>query len=104
MAITESRPNELILIDLEFLKPFAARNIAEFTFKPQGDQTLVTWTMSGKNKFIAKIFCSFMNMDKMIGKEFEKGLASMKASSAFLRERMAWLRAPQSRLPSESPA
>jgi hypothetical protein len=79
MTITESRPSELIRIRLEFLKPFAANNTAEFTFKPEGDQTLVTWSMEGKNNFIAKAFCLFMNMDKMAGGQFEKGLASMKS-------------------------
>jgi hypothetical protein len=79
MTITESRPSDLIRIKLEFLKPFAATNRAEFTFKPQGDQTVVTWSMEGKNNFMAKAFCLFMNMDKMVGSQFEKGLANMKA-------------------------
>ncbi len=79
MTITESRPSELIRIKLEFFKPFAATNIAEFTFKPKGDQTAVTWSMNGKNNFMAKAIHLFMNMDKMIGGQFEKGLASMKS-------------------------
>jgi hypothetical protein len=79
MTITESRPSELIKIKLEFLKPFAATNSAEFTFKPEGNQTVVTWSMEGRNNFIAKAFCLFMNMDKMVGGQFEKGLASMKS-------------------------
>src|ERR671919_223025 len=79
MAITESRPSELIRIKLEFLKPFAATNTAEFTFKPEGSQTIVTWSMSGKNNFMAKAIHLIMNMDKMIGGQFEKGLASMKS-------------------------
>ncbi len=79
MEITESQPNDLILIKLDFLKPFAATNMTEFTFKPEGDQTKVTWTMSGKKNFMMKAFCMFMNMDKMVGKDFEKGLAQMKA-------------------------
>jgi len=79
MTITESRPSDLIQINLEFLKPFAATNTAEFTFKPEGDQTLVTWSMSGRNNFISKMFCLFMNMDKMVGGDFEEGLANMKA-------------------------
>ena len=56
MTIAESRPNDVIRIDLEFLKPFAAKNLAEFTFKPVGDGTEVTWTMTGKNNFMAKAF------------------------------------------------
>jgi uncharacterized protein YndB with AHSA1/START domain len=79
LTITESRPNDLIRMKLEFLKPFQATNTVEFTFKPQGDQTLVTWTMMGKNNFIAKVLHLFMDMDKMVGGDFEKGLAQIKS-------------------------
>jgi hypothetical protein len=79
MTIAESRPNDVIRIDLEFLKPFVANNLAEFTFKPAGDGTNVTWTMSGKNNFMAKAFNLFVNCDKMVGGEFEKGLANMRS-------------------------
>jgi hypothetical protein len=79
MTITDSHPNDLIKIKLEFIKPFAATNATDFTFKPQGDQTAVTWTMSGDNNFIGKAFSLFMNMDKMIGSDFERGLAQMKS-------------------------
>ena len=79
MTLTESRPSDLIRIKLEFMKPFAATNTAEFTFKPEGNQTAVTWSMSGKNNFMAKAIHLFMNMDKMIGGQFEKGLAQMKS-------------------------
>jgi len=79
MTITESRPNDLIGIKLEFLKPFAATNTTEFTFKPEGDQTVVTWSMFGENNLMSKAFGLFMNMDKMVGGDFEKGLAQMKA-------------------------
>ena len=79
MTLTESRPPELIRITLDFLKPFAASNIAEFTFRPEGSQTVVTWAMSGKKNFIARAVCLFMNMEKTVGGEFEKGLAQMKA-------------------------
>ena len=50
-----------------------------FTFKPQGNQTLVTWTMTGHNNFIGKAICLFMNMDTMVGGQFEKGLQNMKS-------------------------
>jgi len=80
MTIMESQPNDLILINLEFFKPMAGVALTEFTFKPEGNQTVVTWTMTGKNNFIGKAMCLFMNMDKMIGGQFEKGLAAMKAS------------------------
>jgi len=72
-TITESRANELVRLKLEFFKPMAGVSTAEFTFKPQGNQTQVTWDMTGKNNFIAKAFCMFMNMDKMIGGQFERG-------------------------------
>ena len=78
MTITESRPSDLIRIRLEFLKPFAATNTTEFTFKPQGEQTVVTWSMAGRNNFVAKAVHLFMDMDKMVGSDFEKGLAAMK--------------------------
>jgi hypothetical protein len=74
MTLTESRPSELVRIKLEFLKPFAAVNTTEFSFAPQGsDSTTVTWSMDGKNNFMSKAFCLFMNMDKMVGGDFEKG-------------------------------
>ena len=79
MTMTESRPSDLIRIKLEFFKPFAATNIAEFTFKPEGNQTAVTWSMTGENNFMAKAIHLFMNMDKMIGGQFEKGLAQIKS-------------------------
>jgi len=79
MTITESRPYELIRFRLDFVKPFAVTNTAEFTFTPRGVQTAVTWSMSGRQNFMAKAFCMFMSMDKMVGGEFEKGLAQMKS-------------------------
>ncbi len=79
MTITESRPSDLIRIKLEFLKPFAATNTAEFTFKPDGDQTAVTWSMAGQSNFIGKTFCLFMDRDKMVGGKFEEGLSRMKS-------------------------
>jgi hypothetical protein len=78
MTITESRPDELLRIKLDFLKPFKVTNIAEFTFQAQGGQTLVTWSMSGENNFMGKVFGLIINCDKMIGGDFEKGLAKMK--------------------------
>src|SRR5467141_1868042 len=79
MTIIESRPSELIRVKLEFFKPFAATNTAEFTFKPEANQTVVTWSMFGEKNFMAKAIHLFMNMDKMIGGQFEKGLAEMKS-------------------------
>src|SRR5262249_6052217 len=79
MTLTESHLPDSITIKLEFVRPFAATNDVEFTFQPVGDQTSVTWAMSGKNNFMSKAICLFMNMDKMVGGDFEKGLASMKS-------------------------
>ena len=79
MTIVESRPNELIRLKLEFFKPMAGICSAEFAFKPAGNQTEVTWSMAGKNNFIAKAMCLFMSMDKMVGGQFEQGLATLKS-------------------------
>jgi hypothetical protein len=78
MTITESRPGELVRIKLEFLKPFAATNMAEFSFTPQADRTAVTWSMTGQNNFLAKAVHLFLDVDKMVGSDFEQGLAAMK--------------------------
>ena len=78
MTILESRPNDSIRIELKFIRPWQATSIAEFTFKLERDQTAVTWAMTGKRKFMEKAVCLFMNMDKMVGGDFEKGLAKMK--------------------------
>jgi hypothetical protein len=79
MTITESRPSSLIGIKLKFLRPFKATNTAEFTFQTEGDQTVVTWSMAGRNNFMTKAFGLFVNCDKMIGGDFEKGLAGLKS-------------------------
>jgi uncharacterized protein YndB with AHSA1/START domain len=81
MTMTESRPNELIRIRLEFLEPMASTATAEFTFTPEGDATSVTWSMSGQNNFVGKAIGLFMNMDQMIGGAFEQGLAHMKSAA-----------------------
>ena len=78
-TITESRPSDLIRIKLEFVRPFSATNTAEFTFKPEGNQTAVTWSLAGKKNFTAKAVHLFMNMDRMVGGQFEEGLARMKS-------------------------
>jgi hypothetical protein len=78
MTIVESEPGELVRIKLEFLKPFAATHTADFTFEPQGAKTLVTWSMHGKNDFLGKVMSVFMDMDSMVGPDFEKGLEQLK--------------------------
>lgn len=78
MTILESRPPELVRIKLEFLKPFAATNTAEFTFGSANGRTEVEWAMFGKKNFFSKAFGLFVSMDKFIGADFEKGLARLK--------------------------
>lgn len=79
MTITDSRPSEFVKFRLVFLKPFKATNTAEFAFKSAGNQTTVTWSMYGKNNFMGKAMGLIMNCNKMVGGQFEKGLASMKS-------------------------
>lgn len=78
MTILDTIPNELVHIQLDFVKPFVSTADTKFQFASEGGKTTVTWTMSGKNNFMSRAFCLFMNMDKMVGGDFEKGLASMK--------------------------
>lgn len=78
-TITQSVPDQLVRLKLEFLKPMTATNTAEFTFQSDGSQTIVIWTMFGKNSFGGKVFGLFMNCEKMCGNQFEKGLAQMKS-------------------------
>ena len=77
MTIVESVPGKLVRIKLEFIKPLAATNEANFILTPSGNSTNVRWTMDGENLFIGKVISIFMDMDKMIGTNFEKGLADM---------------------------
>lgn len=81
MTIVESRPHELIRFKLEFVKPFEGTSIAEFTFKEQGAQTEVVWSMSGRNNFFFKAVGLFLDCEKMMGPQFEQGLANLKALS-----------------------
>jgi len=81
MTITESVPNDHVRIRLEFIRPFAGVNDTLFTIKPVGDKTNVSWTMSGKYNFIGKAISLFMDCDKMVGPQFEKGLANMEAAA-----------------------
>jgi hypothetical protein len=86
MTITESRPNDLVRFRLDFLKPFKGTNLAEFMFQPERGQTKVTWTMSGHYGFVPKLMGLFINCDKMVGDQFEKGLADLnKVSTEVVR-------------------
>jgi uncharacterized protein YndB with AHSA1/START domain len=78
MTTLESRPVEYMKIKLEFIKPFESNSIAEFTLKPEGAGTNVSWDMSGKADFMTKAFTLFSSMDSMVGPDFEKGLLQMK--------------------------
>jgi K+-transporting ATPase KdpF subunit len=78
MEILEANASSKLRIKLDFERPFEGHNTAEFTFMPQGDATLVTWAMSGPAPFLSKVMQVFINMDSMIGKDFEAGLASLK--------------------------
>jgi uncharacterized protein YndB with AHSA1/START domain len=79
MEILEAEAASGVKIKLDFLKPFEGHNIAQFRFSPEGGGTKVTWTMDGPANLVSKIMQVFMNMDKMIGPDFEAGLASLKA-------------------------
>jgi hypothetical protein len=81
MKIIDSHPTNRVLIKLDFIKPFASTAETLFTFAPEGSGTAVTWNMSGRKNFMSKAFCMFMSMDKMVGGDFERGLASLKAVS-----------------------
>jgi hypothetical protein len=79
MEIVESKSPEHIRIKLHFLKPFEDTALTEFHIKPAGDQTAITWSMSGRNNFISKAVCLLlMDMEEMIGGNYEEGLANMK--------------------------
>jgi len=79
MTLTKSKPNELVETRIHFVRPFEDTSTAEFVFAPKGEGTDVTWSMLGHKNFIAKAVCLFMDMDKMLGGDFEKGLASLKS-------------------------
>ena len=81
MTITESVPSTKLALNLDFLKPFEAHNVVEFTLAAQGDTTNVTWAMHGPANFMTKVIHVFMNMDKMVGPDFEAGLANLKAAA-----------------------
>ncbi|HVG51239.1 MAG TPA: SRPBCC family protein [Xanthobacteraceae bacterium] len=78
MEIAETVPPSKVVIDLHFMKPFEGRSTAEFLISQNGPPTDVTWTMHGPAQFITKIMCVFFDMDKMIGPDFEVGLANLK--------------------------
>lgn len=79
MEIVETMPPSQVQIKLDFSKPFEAHNTTEFTLEPQGNATNVTWAMHGPSPFMTKVMSIFMSMDSLVGKDFETGLANLKA-------------------------
>ena len=78
MEIIDSLEPSRIVIKLDFIKPFEGHNTAEFTMLPQGDATNVTWLMHGPASFMSRLMQVFINLDRMIGKDFEIGLSNLK--------------------------
>ncbi|MCB9537676.1 MAG: SRPBCC family protein [Myxococcales bacterium] len=81
MTILESKPGAFVRIELEFIEPWASKNETTFTLTPEGDGTKVVWSSTFENNFMSKAFGLFVDMDSMIGGDFEKGLASLKAAA-----------------------
>ena len=81
MRIAESVAPSQVTINLDFMRPFEAHNFVDFTLEPKGDITNVTWTMQGPTPYFAKIIHVFIDMDSMVGKDFETGLANLKAAA-----------------------
>lgn len=81
MEIVDVTQPSKVRIKLDFAKPFEAHNIVEFTLVPDGDSTDVTWSMHGPSPFIAKVMGLVFSMDKMVGKDFETGLANLKTAA-----------------------
>jgi uncharacterized protein YndB with AHSA1/START domain len=79
MEISDTSPPSRVTIRLDFLRPFEAHNLVEFTLAPKGDSTDVTWAMQGPVPYVAKIMHVFFDMDSMVGKDFEAGLANLKS-------------------------
>lgn len=81
MEIADATPPERLTLKLDFTRPFVAHNLVDFTLTPAGDGTRVTWAMHGPNTYVGKVMQIFFSMDTMVGKDFEAGLASLKAAA-----------------------
>jgi hypothetical protein len=79
IEIAETLPPSRITMKLDFIKPFETHNIVAFTLEPKGEFTNVTWAMNGPSPYLTKVMSVFINMDRMIGTDFETGLANLKA-------------------------
>jgi uncharacterized protein YndB with AHSA1/START domain len=78
IAITDSRPPSKVVLSLQMARPFKADNVVEFTLDRSGPDTRVTWAMRGRQPFMAKLMSLVMNCDKMVGTQFEEGIAKLK--------------------------
>jgi uncharacterized protein YndB with AHSA1/START domain len=81
MEIVEAVPPSRVKIKMDFEQPFKTSNVVDFTLQPKGDATEVTWAMQGETPYFAKIIHVFVDMDKMLGREFDAGLANLKAAA-----------------------
>ncbi|NOK32823.1 polyketide cyclase [Corallococcus exercitus] len=81
MTIVESQPGARVVLKLEFFKPFEATNQAVFTLTPENGGTRVSWSMEGENTLLGKVMSLVVNMDTMLGKDFERGLANLDAAA-----------------------
>jgi hypothetical protein len=79
MEITEARPTFFVTIALDFRTPFESHNTARLALHAAADSTIVTWTMTGPNGYFAKVMSIFVSMDRLVGKDFEAGLANLKS-------------------------
>ena len=81
MKIVDSRPGERVHFSVDFMRPFEGKSASEFSFKPDGEKTNVTWVTRAHNNFFAKALCLIMNPEKMLGPDMEKGLAQLKTAA-----------------------
>jgi hypothetical protein len=79
LTITDATPPNKLVVALDMSKPFQAHNVIEYTLAGEGDSTQVIWAMHGPAPYLSRLMCLFFDMEKMVGKDFEAGLASLKA-------------------------
>jgi len=81
MEILQTAPNTRVTVKLDFIRPFEGHNTSEYTLATAADSTTVTWAMFGPTPYVSKVMGIFVSMDSLIGKDFERGLARLKAAS-----------------------
>ncbi len=81
MEITEAIASSKLALNLDFTKPMKAHNKVDFVLRPEGAATSITWAMFGPQPFIGRMMCLFFNMDRVVGKDFDAGLANLKAAA-----------------------